>query len=152
MFLNALSIASDESKDVTIKHKEITLIILNIIIEIAEKAKELKINYSDNVLAIKNYIDNHIYKTISLNDLSSHIAMSQRNMNRLFKKEVGLTVYDYFLNQKIQLVKTMLINTNLSVKEISQKLTFSDVYYFSNLFKKKTGYSPTKYRKMFGGR
>lgn len=149
LFLKALNIASSESKDIHMQHKEIVLIIFNIIIEIAETLRTRKLDYSDNVLNIKNYLDNHIYKTMSLDGLSSHIAMSQRNINRIFKKEVGLTVYDYFLGKKIQLVKTMLTNTNLSVKEIAHRLNFSDVYYFSNLFKKKTGYSPVNYRKLF---
>lgn len=151
LFLNALNIASSESTDIHIQHKEIVLIIFNIIMEIAETVRTRKLGYSDNVLSIKNYLDNHIYITMSLDGLSSHISMSQRNINRIFKKEVGLTVYDYFLSKKIQLVKTMLTNTNLSVKEISHRLNFSDAYYFSNLFKKKTGYSPINYRKMFRG-
>jgi len=149
LFKKAIAVAFEGSTDIHLQHKEIVSIIFNIITEIAETVRTQKLDYSDNVLIIKNYLDNHIDKTISLDDLSIYVAMSQRNMNRIFKKEVGLTVYDYFLNKKIQLIKTMLTNTNLTLKEIAYRLNFSDVYYFSNLFKKKTGYSPLIYRKKF---
>ena len=41
----------------------------------------------------------------------------------------------------------MLLNTNLSVKQIANHLSFADEYYFSNVFKQKVGLSPTAYRK-----
>ncbi|HEY5583892.1 MAG TPA: AraC family transcriptional regulator [Ruminiclostridium sp.] len=149
LFTKALEIASSESIDIHLQQKKITLIIFEILTEIAETERTKKQDYSDNVLIIKNYLDNQIEKKLSLGKLSIHVSMSQRNINRVFKKEVGLTVYDYFLNKKIQLIKTMLSNTNLSVKEIAHRLNYSDVYYFSNLFKKKTGYSPVKYRNKY---
>lgn len=147
LFTKAIEAASCKTADVHFQHKEITLIIFEIITELAETLSKRKLDYSENVLIIKNYLDNHIDKKMSLEDLSNYVSMSQRNINRIFKKEVGFTVYDYYLNKKIQLVKTMLENTPLPVKEIAHRLYFSDVYYFSNLFKKKTGLSPVNYRK-----
>ena len=73
--------------------------------------------------------------------------MSESQTIRLFKKNFGTTPYTYVLNKKINFAKKLLIDTNLSVKEISTKLCFSDEYYFSNIFKEKVGCSPSQYRR-----
>jgi AraC-like DNA-binding protein len=58
-----------------------------------------------------------------------------------------VTPYAYVLGKKLELAKKLLDNTNLTVKQISEKLCFSDEYYFSSLFKNKIGVSPSVYRK-----
>lgn len=52
----------------------------------------------------------------------------------------------YHSEKKISLACHMLKNTNLTVRQIAVELSFADEYYFSNLFKKKKGVSPKKYR------
>jgi YesN/AraC family two-component response regulator len=54
------------------------------------------------------------------------------------------------LEKKISFAKKLLVDTSLSVKQISDKLCFSDEYYFSNIFKKKTGQTPSQYRSLQG--
>ena len=53
----------------------------------------------------------------------------------------------YRLDRKIKLAKDMLVNTNLPIKQIASNLCYADEYYFSNVFKQKTGVSPGRYRK-----
>ena len=96
---------------------------------------------------IKNYLNTKIESDFQIKDLCIFIHKSESQVIKVFKNTYGLTPYKYLLNKKIEHAKNLLRNTNLSVKEISAKLKFTDEYYFSNIFKKKAGLCPSLYRK-----
>ncbi|MBE5957575.1 MAG: AraC family transcriptional regulator [Lachnospiraceae bacterium] len=102
-----------------------------------------------NARLMKDYINDHLFEPITLSTLSDLIGMSDQHTIRIFKSTFGSTPYQYILWKKIDYAKLYLKNTNMSVKEISQKLAFTDEFYFSNIFKKKIGISPTDYRTTF---
>ncbi len=99
---------------------------------------------------MKNYLNLHIQDKFKIEDLCKHISRSESRTIRIFKDAYGVTPYAYVLNKKIILAKSLLLNTNLSVKQIAYKLNFTDEYYFSNIFKDKTGVSPSSFRKAHG--
>ena len=102
---------------------------------------------SDEAMLLKNYIDSHTEENISIKTLAEMIFRSESQTIRIFKKNFNATPYDYLLESKINRAKTIILNTNLSIKETSYRLGFADEHYFSNIFRKKTGLSPTEYRK-----
>ena len=69
------------------------------------------------------------------------------NGETVTKAEVKNAI-DYQIQQKVFSAKNMLANTNLSVKEIASSLGYEDQHYFSYMFKKRCGKSPTQYRKI----
>lgn len=99
---------------------------------------------------LRQYIDDSISNDQSLPFSPEKAAMQQnlssRQLERAFKKEYGVTPYQYFQSQKLLLAKQYLRNTNLTIKEISSRLGFCDQYYFSNRFKEEQGVSPKHYR------
>lgn len=103
--------------------------------------------YSGDARILKEYLDKNNSAKVELKDLCDQIYHSPSQTIRIFKKAFGITPYQYLLNQKIELAKLLLLNSNKSIKEISMDLNFYDEHYFSNLFKTKTGISPLKYRK-----
>jgi AraC-like DNA-binding protein len=68
---------------------------------------------------------------------------------RLLKQESGSTPHQLWLDYKIGEAQSLLIRSELSVKEIAKAMGFQDEFYFSRLFKKKQGVSPTQYRQKF---
>ena len=96
---------------------------------------------------IKDYIDMHTEEKLNICNIAALIYKSESQTIRIFKKNFGVTPYDYHLDNKIKRAKSLLLNTNLSVKETAYRLGFSDEHYFSGIFKKKTGKSPTEIRK-----
>ena len=67
-------------------------------------------------------------------------------MHNELAKYTGLTPYQYFLQLRIHRAKELLQDPRLSVKEVSARMMFENQYYFSRLFRKKTGLSPTQWR------
>lgn len=117
------------------------------IIQILSKHLEKKPAINKYAAYAKNFCDRNIYKKISLEDISKYTGISISQLNRLFRQEFGVTVYSYILNSKINLAKSLLSGTSMSVSEIAFLLNFADEHYFSNIFKKKTGFTPTFWRR-----
>lgn len=96
---------------------------------------------------MKDFLNTQITSKFHLGLLCEHISRSESQTIRIFKKLYGITPYTYLLNKKIDFAKKLFVDTNLSIKEISAKLCFSDEYYFSNVFKEKVGCPPSQYRR-----
>ena len=119
-----------------------------ILLLLAEKTYfESKKNHSHLSHAIKDLLDECVYGRIDVNGAAEKLHISKSSLYREFTKSFGIGPHQYVLQKKIDLAKTLLRRTNFSVKDIADKLSFSDEFYFSNLFKKKTGISPTAFRK-----
>jgi len=104
---------------------------------------------SDVAERMKEYLRNHAAEKFRLDSLCRYVSRSESQTIKIFKEAYGITPYAYFLDKKIRLARDMLLNTNLSIKQIADHLNFADEYYFSNVFKKKVGVTPSKYRKDF---
>jgi AraC-like DNA-binding protein len=75
--------------------------------------------------------------------LSKSLGLGYSRFRQIFKKCTGLSPYQYFLDLKINRAKELLQQGQFTVKEIAYMLSFDDPYYFSHLFKKKTGHPPS---------
>jgi AraC-like DNA-binding protein len=93
------------------------------------------------------YIEQHETDVIRLEQLAAVCNKSPSQAERLFRAEVGVPPYRYVLNRKIEVACQLLCETGMSVRDIASYLSFEDEFYFSGLFRRKTGVSPTQYRK-----
>lgn len=105
--------------------------------------------FDTKVNSIKRMLDSHLYeKDISLKNIANNLCMSQAQVINIFKKTFNMTPYQYFSKRRVEIAASLLLNSNMQVKEIAELLNYSDQPYFSNAFKKIMGVSPEKYRKM----
>ena len=93
----------------------------------------------------KSFIDRNIRTTFDLEKLGATLHLSIPQLNEVFKSYTGMTPYQYCIHAKINRAKEILASGESSIKEIAWQVGFDDPYYFSRLFKKKTGYSPSSW-------
>lgn len=87
-----------------------------------------------------------IHKSFDLEDFARQNNIGYSYFRRMFKNFTGISPRQYYLQLKIMRAKELLLSTEKSVKEISYELGFDSIHYFSRLFKKKTGKTPTDFR------
>lgn len=80
-------------------------------------------------------------------NLQSSAGYSEYYFSRKFKQEMGCTLTEYIMREKIDSAKVLLSSTSMSIMEISIELSFNSRSYFSDTFQKNTGISPGEYRK-----
>ena len=73
-------------------------------------------------------------------------SLSASQLTRVFRNTYGQSPYDYVLARKIDTACRLLLNTGMSVKEVAYRLNFVDEHYFSNVFCKRMGMPPGRYR------
>lgn len=95
---------------------------------------------------IKNYLDSNYAENITLDSLASMTHMNKYYMAHAFAKHTGLSPINYLLQKRLQVGKSLLESTNLSIADISAALGFSSQSYFSQAFKKAVGKTPIQYR------
>ncbi len=122
-----------------------SVIFMKILQKLAKQSSHAPHNNSLALFA-KTFCDRNLYQKISLEDVAGHTGLSVSHLNRLFKKEFGVTVYAYLLQARINTAKSLLKGTALPISEIAYMLKFADEHYFSNIFKEKTGMSPSRFR------
>ncbi len=87
-----------------------------------------------------------VYDKVTLDDIAAKLHLSKSNVIRLFKKEYGVTPYEYLLTLKISAAKLLLKDTKMTVREIAERLHIADEHYFSSLFLSRVGMRPRDYR------
>lgn len=110
---------------------------------------EQKIGYVSAIAkSTKLMLDDHIYGNITVETIAERLLVSKVQLINEFKKYYYTTPYAYYVENKIEAAKSMLSTSSLRVREIAEALGFDEQNYFSFLFKKKTGLSPQKFRKI----
>lgn len=95
------------------------------------------------------YFQHNLQQKINLSVLSKKMGVTHVGLIGKFKREMGITPVEYLLSLRIGKAKHLLVNTDLSMSRIGEICGFGNCYYFSNVFKKQTGYSPSQYRLSF---
>ncbi|RTY76697.1 AraC family transcriptional regulator [Flavobacterium bomense] len=80
--------------------------------------------------------------------LSEQLGQDYSTLSNLFSEMQGITIEHYFIAQKIEKVKELLMYKELTLSEIANKLNYSDVAHLSNQFKKITGVTPTHFKQL----
>ena len=78
--------------------------------------------------------------------LSTQLSQDYSSLSNLFSEVEDVTIEKYFISQKIEKVKELLVYDELTLSEIAFQLNYSTVAYLSNQFKKVTGFSPSHYK------
>lgn len=107
-----------------------------------------KVNVADKSFSRSmEYIESHYNENISIYSLASIEGLSVSHYRALFKKRFSTTPNEYITMKRINSACFYLRSSSRSVERIAQLVGYTDSFYFSRVFKKKTGVSPSKYRR-----
>lgn len=94
------------------------------------------------------YIDRHYMDPeLSLSSVADAVALSPNHLSTLFKSKIGVGFSEYLTEVRIRQAKRLLITTDLLVSEVGERTGYQNMEYFSMLFKKMTGQTPSQYRR-----
>ncbi|MCM3171367.1 AraC family transcriptional regulator [Paenibacillus sp. MER 99-2] len=109
-------------------------------------AEESSVMISDPVQHTLRYLHDHYREQVTLDDLAERFNYSSRHLSMQFKQKTGSSPIDYLIQIRLAEARRMLIKSNVTLKEIAVEVGYTDVYYFSRLFKKHVGISPIRYQ------
>ena len=102
---------------------------------------------SRSINMARQYVVEHIESHISLQDVADYVSMSPGYLSTLFKKQCGQSFISFVNQIKIERACQMLRDENYRIKEISGRLGYDNPYYFSKVFRRYTGTTPSAYAK-----
>ncbi len=101
----------------------------------------------DFVLKVISFMEKRIYGKFTMTELSREMSFAKTYISRYFTKVSGYSIISYFTMMKINEAKRLIREDKYNFFEISEMLMFSNSHYFSNVFKKFTGMTPTQYKR-----
>ncbi len=108
---------------------------------------EEKQNPDNRIDAVQAYIEENYHRPISLKELSESLYISQSYLSTLFKEHIGMNFSQYLTNLRIEKAKKLLQNNQYKIYEIAEMVGYADTRYFSETFRKNTGFLPKQWVK-----
>lgn len=128
---------------------DIKMILSKYIKDTISVIEQLRTNKSRKFIeSAKSYIDSHYAQDISLETIAYDIGLSSCYLSTLFKNITKTSIKEYIIDTRIEASKKFLKDVNLKIYEVAAKVGYNDSRYFSQLFRKKTGYTPGQYREL----
>ncbi|MDI2091217.1 arabinose operon transcriptional regulator AraC [Commensalibacter oyaizuii] len=110
-------------------------------------------NYDYRVTLACNFISENLNTLAQdksfIEQIAQHVHLSPSRISHLFKEYTGVSIISWREDQRINKAKFLLQTTPLSIYQIAQHVGYTDQFYFSRVFKSKTGLSPKKFRYVF---
>ena len=107
-------------------------------------------DYSPCIYKALVYIKQNLSMRLTLSQIAENIYISKSTLTKHFQKELGMSVGEYICSSIMAEAERLLMTSNISIHDLSQKFGFSYQLYFSRRFKEKFGTSPRNYRKIKG--
>jgi two-component system response regulator YesN len=109
------------------------------------KEKEAQI-YEDGMEDAIKYINGHFCDDISLSDVAKMVYLNESYLSRKLKKILGVSFKEYIIKLRMGKAMEYLMDPNIKITEIAKKIGYQNYRYFSQTFKKYTGYLPSRWR------
>jgi len=116
--------------------------------ELIDTKKSKTIERIKNLIIVLVHQKNNQLTTTLSNYLSKDLLQDYNTLSNLFSEVEGITIEQYFIAQKIEKVKELLMYNELSLSQIAFQLNYSSTAYLSNQFKKVTGFTPTYFKQL----
>ena len=137
-----------------IKEEDLSRVMTSLLSEMDEGEASDEMEDGERPPAYDRMIDNviseireHYMEDISLTSLSAKYNISMGHLSKMIKESLSVNFSDYIASLRIQRAKELLRDDRLSIQEIAEIVGYNDYFYFTKVFKRVEGISPSKYRK-----
>lgn len=110
------------------------------------------VDRSDILVPVLNYIDENFRENFPMTVLAEQAGVSPQHLCRIFKQTMNMRPNEYLTRRRIKEAKQLLTDTRLTVAEVGERSGFPDTSYFSTVFKRYEGTSPSEYKKSESGK
>jgi len=111
--------------------------------------KRVDRSVSSHIRSVCDYVELHADEPFTNEDLARRAGYSEQYLRRKFAQEMHVSLPDYIRAVRLERAKTMLVNSELSIQEIADRLQFCSRAHFSDVFAKAVGLTPAKYREKY---
>ncbi|MEI6578482.1 MAG: AraC family transcriptional regulator [Eubacteriales bacterium] len=105
-----------------------------------------QVKHSDAVHKVMEYVKSNYQNKITLDDIAQHVYLSRSYLSSVFKDETGESLFSYINKVRVEKSKPYLLDTEISLLDISGLCGFEDQSYYTKVFKNTVGMSPRTYR------
>ena len=105
---------------------------------------------NDTVTRIRKFVEENLENRISREMIAEQLYFSTDYISRIFKKETGQSLSEYIMLRKIERARELVAEGKDNIGDIAVKLGYNNFSYFSEIFRRVTGYLPSDYRKRKG--
>ena len=117
--------------------------------EAVELARPFQVKKSPEIISqVKAYIEENMDREISRTEIAEAVHLHPDYLSHFFKEKTGLSISDYITEVRMEHAKTLLLTTEDSISSIALQSGYPNIAYFSKMFKRATGMTPSKYRQM----
>lgn len=104
--------------------------------------------YNELFISVCGYINKHCTENLTLERMAEYAGFSKYHFCRLFREFTGTTFHDYLVNSRILWAENLLVDSSISITEISMRSGFNSLATFNRIFKSQLGCTPSEYRKL----
>lgn len=97
---------------------------------------------------VLQYVEENYNTALSTRDIAGRFFMNTSYFSKLFHEQMGCTFSNYLINVRVEKAKMMLTQTNMKLYDIAEAVGYTNVQYFSTIFKEKEGLTPSAFRQM----
>lgn len=143
--LYAMLKKAEQERDKPSVHLELSVYVYEIL---------TKLSIAENLYLVNSRIaqeacfklNSRLYSNVKIKEIADELFVSENHLIEEYKKVYGKTPLQDLNGKRIEIIKNLLKDTDMSISDISRKLHFNNEHYFSTFFKNHTGFTPTKYR------
>ena len=103
---------------------------------------------NDYVYSARTYIEAEFHNPeFNVSKLADHLKIDRSHLYRVFKSETGLSPMEYINRRRISEAEVLMVNRRMSIKDVAFSVGYTDQLYFSRVFKRLSGRTPTEFRR-----
>ncbi len=142
LFLEIKGILNDNSR---IKYARLASALVRLV-DIGLKYTENAEKTNDKLTDIFSFISDNALNKLTIDEICKKTHISKYHLCRIFKENMGVTIGEFIKNRRLSVAKQMLLNTDYKMTEIAEKCGFTDSSFFTKVFSKELGITPSAFR------